>query len=117
MKLLAATLVGILVVMSTTQGYKKWVDPDPVRGARVAGYIACIGPCIQKGVNDPLNSDCHLADPNPKKCLATLQPKYLPCVEECTGRKLTAPVPDTNSTAPAAYIDEENMEAVALPFF
>ncbi|KAG0273074.1 hypothetical protein BGZ95_011123 [Linnemannia exigua] len=119
MKLLAAALLGTLAVMSTTQGFKKWVDPDPVRGPRVAAYIACIGPCIQEAVSDPLNEDCHMEYPNPKKCLATLQPKFLPCVEKCTGRTLTEPVPDTNTTvpdtAPAGYI--EDMEAMKLQYF
>ncbi|KAF9130708.1 hypothetical protein BGW39_002755 [Mortierella sp. 14UC] len=115
MKFLTAALVGALIVISTTQGYKEWLDPDTKRAARVAGYVACIQPCLQEHIADPSNADCHVYYPDAKKCLATVLPTYLPCVEKCTGRKSTPPA--ENSTAPAGYFEDDDMDAIAMALF
>lgn len=113
MKLLTAVLVGAFAAISIAQG-AKWVDPDPERAARVAGYVACIGPCLQAVATDPKNGLCHLSTPNPKKCLPTLIPQYLPGVQKCTGR---APSQVANDTPPAGYLEDDDQEAFGLDYF
>ncbi|KAG0077085.1 hypothetical protein BGZ90_007734 [Linnemannia elongata] len=115
MKLLPAVLVGAFAAISIAHG-TKWVDPDPERAARVAGYVACIGPCLQEAVTDPNNGPCHLNKLDPKKCLTTLIPQYLPCVQRCTGRAPTQPVNDTAS-APAGYLEDDYQVAFGLDYF
>ncbi|KAG0200625.1 hypothetical protein BGX33_010888 [Mortierella sp. NVP41] len=95
--MITISVLGALAIISTTvhfaEGVKKWVDPDSERAAKVAGYVKCIGPCLQEAVTNPENEPCHLSGPDSRKCLATLTPFYLPCVEKCTGRTMTPPDP------------------------
>ncbi|KAF9117545.1 hypothetical protein BGX30_005375 [Mortierella sp. GBA39] len=110
MKLLAAVLVSAFAAISIAQG-AKWVDLDPERAARVADYVACIGPCLQEAVTDPSNGLCqNVADS--KKCLATVIPKYLPCVEKCTGRTLSQSAINT-----PGYLDDNGQEAFGQKYF
>ena len=88
-----------------------WVDPDPECAARVAGYVACIGPYLQEAVTGPNNEPCHLSTPDAKKCLPTLVPKYLPCVQKCTGQ---ASPKFADDTAPADYLEGDAQEAFGL---
>ncbi|KAF9905282.1 hypothetical protein EC991_001882 [Linnemannia zychae] len=120
MKFLTVALVGALAVISTTHGqdYKKFIDPNAERAARVATYAKCIQECLQDVINDPENSDCQLYYPDPKKCMVTLVKPYTPCVEKCTGRQLPeVKDPDLPEDAASAVAPLEVMDAFSAKFF